>query len=67
MVQEKNVGRDVFALFLRSGGHLKYARRYLSAEQLDEVDLSRYLGWAKHHPARRQTACAAERCFLRVV
>ena len=43
MVQDQHVDRDVFELFLRSGVHLKYARRYLSPEQLDEVDLTRYL------------------------
>jgi len=38
------VDREVFELFLRSGVHLKYARRYLLPEQLDEVELTRYLG-----------------------
>lgn len=44
MVEERHVDRDVFELFLRSGAYLEYAKRYLRAEQLDEVDIRRYLG-----------------------
>lgn len=43
MVEEGNVDRDVFELFLRSGVHIDYARRYLRPEQLDEVPLDQYL------------------------
>ena len=44
MVEERHVDRDVFELFLRSGAYLEYAKRYLLPEQIDEVDIRRYLG-----------------------
>ncbi|MGD7036553.1 HD domain-containing phosphohydrolase [Methylotuvimicrobium buryatense] len=44
MVQEQHVDRDVFELFLRSGAYLEYAKRYLRTEQVDAVDIRRYLG-----------------------
>jgi len=34
---------DLFALFLRSGIHLRYAEQYLTPEQIDPVDIARYL------------------------
>lgn len=35
---------DVFDLFLTSGLYLQYANRFLEPEQIDEVDITRYLG-----------------------
>ena len=35
---------DLFDLFLESGLYLGYARKYLSAEQIDTVDIRPYLG-----------------------
>ncbi|WP_031434088.1 HD domain-containing phosphohydrolase [Methylomarinum vadi] len=43
MVQEQHVDRDVFELFLRSGVYLDYGRRFLKPQQLDAVDIDRYL------------------------
>jgi len=43
MVQSNHVDRDIFELFLRSGVYLEFARRFLPAEQIDEVDIGRYL------------------------
>lgn len=37
------IDAELFALFLKSGLHLRYAERFLSAEQIDPVDISRYL------------------------
>ena len=34
---------EVFALFLRSGVHLAYARRYMRPEQIDVVDVEAVL------------------------
>jgi hypothetical protein len=34
----------LFDLFLSSGAWLEYGRRHLQAEQLDEVDITQYLG-----------------------
>jgi len=43
MVQDEHVDRDVFEFFLRSGVYRRYAERFLTPNQLDEVDISRYL------------------------
>jgi len=34
---------DLFDLFLTSGAHLEYARKFLDPEQIDEVDISEYV------------------------
>lgn len=44
-LRDKNhIDSDLFNLFLKSGLHLKFGERFLKPEQLDEVDVSRYLG-----------------------
>lgn len=43
MALEGHVDPDVFNLFLRSGVYLDYARRFLAPQQIDEVDIDRYL------------------------
>ena len=43
MVADQHVDEDVFKLFLTSGIYLKYAKRYLNAEQIDDVDIAKYL------------------------
>ncbi len=43
MRDEAHLDPDLFDLFLSAGVHLSYARRYLSPEQIDEVDTARYL------------------------
>ncbi|MFO6424261.1 HD domain-containing phosphohydrolase [Motilimonas sp. KMU-193] len=42
MVKEQHLDGDLFALFLRSGVYLDYAKKYLQPEQMDQVDLSVY-------------------------
>ena len=42
--KDKHIDPDLFDLFLRSGVYLEYAREYLDPEQIDEVDIERYLG-----------------------
>jgi HD-GYP domain-containing protein (c-di-GMP phosphodiesterase class II) len=42
--KDKHIDPDLFDLFLRSGVYLRYAERYLKPEQIDIVDVSRYLG-----------------------
>ncbi|GAB6040179.1 HD domain-containing phosphohydrolase [Endothiovibrio diazotrophicus] len=44
MCKDQHLDADLFELFLRRGIHLEYARRYLAPEQIDEVDVGRYLG-----------------------
>jgi HD-GYP domain-containing protein (c-di-GMP phosphodiesterase class II) len=41
--KDRHIDSDLFDLFLRSGVYLRYAKRFLKPEQIDEVDLSRYL------------------------
>jgi HD-GYP domain-containing protein (c-di-GMP phosphodiesterase class II) len=43
MVQNEHVDVEVFELFLKSGVYLTYAKRFLPAAQIDEVDISKYL------------------------
>lgn len=43
MVEDNHIDRDCFELFLREGVYLEYARNYLAADQIDDVDISRYL------------------------
>lgn len=43
MVQNEHVDVDVFELFIKSGVYLDYARRFLPASQIDEIDVSKYL------------------------
>jgi len=43
MVEQEHVDRQVFELFLTSGVYLEYARRFLPSEQIDDVDIRRYL------------------------
>ncbi|HEY7885365.1 MAG TPA: HD domain-containing phosphohydrolase, partial [Cellvibrionaceae bacterium] len=43
MVKDNHVDRDVFTLFLTSGVYKHYAERFLSPEQIDEVDIDYYL------------------------
>jgi HD-GYP domain-containing protein (c-di-GMP phosphodiesterase class II) len=43
MKKDHHIDPDLFELFLRSGIYLEYGRRFLQADQLDEVDISEYL------------------------
>jgi HD-GYP domain-containing protein (c-di-GMP phosphodiesterase class II) len=42
--KDGHIDPDLFDLFLSSGVFLEYGKRYLSPEQLDEVDISAYVG-----------------------
>ena len=39
MCRDQHVDPELFDLFLRSGVHLEYARKFLRPEQVDEVDV----------------------------
>ncbi len=43
MRNDHHIDADLFALFIRSGAYLDYARRYLHPDQLDEVDIEALL------------------------
>ncbi|WP_313953222.1 HD domain-containing phosphohydrolase [Accumulibacter sp.] len=44
MRNEQHIDADLFALFLRSGVYLDYARRFMRTEQIDPVDVDNVLG-----------------------
>ncbi len=44
MNEDAHIDPDIFRLFLQSGVWKQYAEKYLAPEQLDEVDIQRYLG-----------------------
>ena len=46
MVKDKHIDPELFELFLRSGVYLDYAKKFLKPEQIDEVDITPYLGKA---------------------
>lgn len=43
MVKDKHIDEDIFKLFLTSGTYKEYALKYLKAEQIDEIDVLKYL------------------------
>ncbi len=43
LVCKGNIDADVFELFLTSGVYRQYAERFLSAEQLDDIDINAFL------------------------
>jgi HD-GYP domain-containing protein (c-di-GMP phosphodiesterase class II) len=43
MQQEQHIDGELFALFLRSGAYLEYARRFMRPEQIDAVDVNHLL------------------------
>ena len=44
MKKDEHIDAELFDLFLSSGTWLRYGRKFLQAEQIDEVDISEYLG-----------------------
>ncbi|CAG9252128.1 Phosphohydrolase [Paraburkholderia unamae] len=44
MKKRGQIDPDIFELFLSSGAYRTYAERFMSAEQLDELDIRRYVG-----------------------
>jgi len=43
MKKDKHVDSDLFNLFLNSGAYKDYAEQFLRPEQIDEVDISKYV------------------------
>jgi len=41
--KDNHIDPDLYELFLRSGVYLRYAERYLKPEQIDTVDITKYL------------------------
>ncbi|WP_332674043.1 HD domain-containing phosphohydrolase [Aromatoleum sp.] len=46
MRNERHIDPELFELFLRAGVFRRYAERFMQPEQIDEVDIERYLGGA---------------------
>jgi HD-GYP domain-containing protein (c-di-GMP phosphodiesterase class II) len=44
MQKDGHIDAELFALFLRSGIYLEYALAHLSPDQIDAVEIERYLG-----------------------
>ena len=40
---DQHIDIDLFELFLTSGIYLTYANKYMQSEQIDEVDITKYL------------------------
>ena len=61
MAQEGHIDPELFHVFIKEKVYLRYAERFLTPEQLDEVDPQRYLTEASnalHQAANRQRAAA---------
>jgi len=43
MVKKNKLDKHIFAVFLKSGLYLEYAKKYLKKEQIDEVNIEKYL------------------------
>ncbi|MER2543768.1 MAG: HD domain-containing phosphohydrolase, partial [Candidatus Accumulibacter phosphatis] len=50
MQQEQHIDPDLFALFLRAGVHLDYAREFMQPEQVDAIDVERLLATTLRPP-----------------
>ena len=44
MKKDQHIDGVLFELFLRSGIYMEYARKYLTPDQIDDVDIEDYLG-----------------------
>lgn len=42
--RKRHIDPDLFDLFLTSGAYRRYAERFLKPEQIDEVDINRFIG-----------------------
>ncbi|MCP4970853.1 MAG: HD domain-containing protein [Arcobacter sp.] len=43
MVKDKHLDEDIFQLFLKSGIYMQYAKQYLNNDQIDSVDINKYI------------------------
>jgi HD-GYP domain-containing protein (c-di-GMP phosphodiesterase class II) len=50
MKKDQHIDPDLFDLFLQSGVYLDYAKQFLAEAQIDEVDISEYLGPLEENP-----------------
>jgi HD-GYP domain-containing protein (c-di-GMP phosphodiesterase class II) len=45
MTRNQHLDSDIFELFIREGIYLKYAKKFMRPEQIDDVDISALLGY----------------------
>ena len=50
MKKDQHIDPDLFDLFLQSGVYLDYAKQFLAEAQIDEVDITEYLGSRVDNP-----------------
>lgn len=43
MVKDQHLDKDIFEMFLKTGIYKEYAKKFLLKEQIDEVDISKYI------------------------
>ena len=43
MRDDNHIDKDLFEIFLTSGIYKEYAKEFLMKEQIDDVDISKYL------------------------
>jgi len=43
MVKENHLDKEIFKIFLKSGIYLEYAKKHLKPEQIDKIDVDKYL------------------------
>lgn len=43
MALDEHLDMDLFLLFLKSGVYLEYAKKFMPEEQIDQVDIGKYL------------------------
>ncbi|NRA59955.1 MAG: transporter substrate-binding domain-containing protein [Psychrobium sp.] len=43
MVKKQHIDGDIFTLFLESGVYLEYAKKFLQPEQIDAIDIDKYI------------------------
>lgn len=56
MKLEQHIDPELFDLFVENGIHIKYAEQFLTPEQIDEVDVTHYLGPIPDVEAQKKSA-----------
>ena len=61
MALDEHIDMDVFKLFVQSETHVRYAKAYLKPEQIDSVDVTKYL-----EPKGFKTQCSERRAKVSI-
>ena len=60
--KNKHIDAELFDLFLTSGVHKRFAEQFLTAEQIDEVDISKYITQDEAHLSESKTTHGEQAC-----